>query len=185
MTAEEQKQKYENFLITEFVVFDIETTGLDPVRDEILEIAALRLRGKEEIGRFEALIQPTRPVPPESEKIHGLNDIFLLVNGRPAKDVVGEFMNFVGDGILVGHNIRNFDWLFILNHLKRLYLPAQENKIIDTLELSRRLLPLGAFNLSAVAKHFGYEHKNAHRAMPDVEVNAKVFKELMEIMLNK
>ncbi len=183
MQAEELKQKYDRFLVTEFTVFDIETSGLDPVRDEVLEIAGLKMRGPEIIDRFEQLIQPTRGIPPEVEKIHGLNEFFLLVNGRSAKEVMDEFLKFIGETIIVGHNIKEFDWLFVLNHLRKHRLGLPRNKLIDTLELSRKLLPLPQHTLTNVAKYFGHEHKNAHRAMADVEVNAKIFVELMEKML--
>ncbi|MFA5124853.1 MAG: 3'-5' exonuclease [Patescibacteria group bacterium] len=183
MTAEQLKEKYQSFLKTEFTVFDLETSGLDPLRDEILEIAGIRLRGDEELARFEALIRPTRPIPPEVEKINGLNEIYLLVNGRPSSQVLVEFLSFIDGSIIVGHNIKEFDWLFVLSHIKRHVLNAPQHKMIDTLELSRKLLSLPQYNLTAVARHFGHENRNAHRAMPDVEVNAKVFVNLMEQML--
>lgn len=177
-------EKYQKFLVSDFIVFDLETSGLNPAGDEILEIAALRLKGKDIVGRFEALIRPTKPISPEVEKVHGLNEIFLLANGRNLKEVLAEFVNFIGDSILVGHNIRTFDWLFILNNLQKISQPLPQNKIIDTLELSRKLLRLPRYNLAEVGKHFNYEHQNAHRAMPDVEFNTKVFIELMERLLN-
>ncbi len=182
MDKEILKEKYEKFLVTEFTVFDIETSGLDPFRDEILEIAALKLKGEEVIGRFEELVQPTKPIAPEAEKIHGLNEIFLLVNGRQVKDALTDYLKFIGDTIVVGHNIKEFDWLFILNYAKKQGLPLPENKLIDTLELSRKLLSLPQYNLASVAGHFGQEHKNAHRAMPDAEINTKVFVGLMKKM---
>jgi len=129
------------------------------------------------------LIRPTRPIAPEVEKINGLNEIYLLVNGRPGSQVLAEFLSFAGDSIMVGHNIKDFDWLFVLSHVQRHALSAPQNKMIDTLELSRKLLSLPQYNLTAVARHFGHENRNAHRAMPDVEVNAKVFINLMEQML--
>ncbi|MFA6918674.1 MAG: 3'-5' exonuclease [Patescibacteria group bacterium] len=185
MTPEEQKQKYQNFLETEFSVFDLETSGLYPDKDEILEIAALKLRGKEIVDRFEELVRPTKSVPTEAEKVHGLNEIYLIANGRKIDDVMKEFFHFIGDSIVVGHNIREFDWLFILDYCRKRSLPMPENKMIDTLELSRKILTLPSYTLGNVAKHFGYEHINAHRAMPDVEFNAKIFIELMERLLNK
>lgn len=178
-------EKYQKFLETEFVVFDVETSGLNCASDEVLEIACVRLKGKEIIGSYEALIQPTRPIPPEVEKIHGLNEIFLLTNGRPSTEVIKDFLKFIEGGIMVGHNIREFDWIFILNHAKKFALTLPENKIIDTLELSRKLLSLPRYTLTEVAKSFGYEHKNAHRAMPDVEMNAKVFINLMELLFKR
>ena len=179
------EEKYQNFLNTEFTVFDIETSGLDPIKDEVLEIAAIKLKGKDEIDRFEALIQPTRAIPPEVEKIHGLNEIYLLVNGKSTKEVLSDFLNFVKDSIVVGHNIKGFDWLFILTLSRKLGLEITDNKMIDTLELSRKLLSLPTYTLTSVASHFGHENKNAHRAMPDVEVNTKVFLELMELLFKK
>ena len=176
-------EKYRKFLETEFTVFDLETSGLFPDKDEILEIAGIKLRGPQEISRFEVLIQPTRSIPPEVEKINGLNELFLLVNGKKAKDALAEFLSFAGSTIIVGHNIKEFDWLFIQSHAKRHVLPNPKNPLIDTLHLSRQLLALPRYNLTEVARHFGHENRNAHRAMPDVEVNALVFIGLMEKML--
>jgi len=181
--AEQLEQKYQKFLETEFTVFDLETSGLYPDKDEILEIAGIKMRGPEEIARWEMLIQPTRPISPEVEKINGLNELFLLVNGKKSKDAVQEFLEFVGASIVVGHNIRDFDWPFVLSHAKKHAITQPKNAMIDTLHLSRQLLALPRYNLTEVAKSFGFENRNAHRAMPDVEVNAKVFVELMNKML--
>ncbi len=178
-------EKYQKFLTTEFVVFDLETSGLDPARDEILEIAGLKLKGKEVVNRFESLVRPTRAISREVESVHGLNEIFLLVNGRPLSEVMKDFISFIADAIIVGHNIKEFDWLFVSNQMKRTGVTAPANKMIDTLELSRKLLPLPRYNLGEIAKHFGFTIPNAHRAMPDVEANARVFLELMELLLNK
>lgn len=177
--------KYQKFLETQFTVFDVETSGLKPDKDDVLEIAALKLRGSEIIDRFEMLAQPTKSIPPEAERVHGLNEIFLLVNGQSIDIVIKNFLDFIGDSIIVGHNIREFDWLFIIYYCQKMRLAKPENKLIDTLELSRKLLSLNSNTLTNVASHFGFEHKDAHRAMPDVEMNAKVFLKLMEILLNQ
>lgn len=176
-------EKYQKFLATEFVVFDVETSGLNPTKDDVLEIAAIKLKGQEIIDRLELLAQPTKPIPLEAERIHGLNEIYLLVNGQSIELVIKKFLEFLGDSIVVGHNIREFDWLFILAYAQKFKLPTPQNKIIDTLELSRKLLSLNSNTLSNVSTHFGYEHKDAHRAMPDVEMNVKVFIHLMEKLL--
>jgi DNA polymerase III epsilon subunit family exonuclease len=176
-------EKYQKFLERTFTVFDVETSGLNPQKDDVLEIAAVKLKGKDIVDRFEALAQPTKPIPPEAERVHGLNEIYLLVNGQGVDVVIKNFLNFIGDSIVVGHNIRGFDWLFILYYAQRLKLATPENKLIDTLELSRKLLTLNSHTLTNVASHFGYEHVDAHRAMPDVEMNTKVFIDLMEQLL--
>jgi DNA polymerase III epsilon subunit family exonuclease len=161
----------------------LETSGLNPQKDDVLEIASVKLKGKDIISSFESLAQPTRPIPPDAEKVHGLNEVYLLVNGQNINTVIKDFLDFIGDSIVVGHNIRAFDWLFILYYAQRLSISAPQNKIIDTLELSRKLLTIPSYTLGNVAGHFGYEHKEAHRAMPDVEINTKVFIDLMEILL--
>lgn len=177
--------KYKKFLETYFTIFDVETSGLNPEKDDVLEIAALKLKGSEIIDRFELLAQPTKSIPPEAEKIHGLNEVYLLVNGQSIDIVIKKFLEFIEDSIIVGHNIREFDWLFIVYYCQKMKLSKPENKIIDTLELARKLLSLPSNTLSNVANHFGFKHKDAHRAMPDVEMNAKVFLKLMEILLNQ
>ena len=176
------EEKYQKFLETEFTVFDIETSGLDPLKDEILEIAGLKMKGPLEIDRFEMLIRPTRSIPPEVEKIHGLNEFFLLVNGKDGREVISEFLKFTKNSIIVGHNIISFDWLFIQNNSKKYSFGLPQNNLIDTLLLARKILVLPQYNLTAVARSFGFENRNAHRAMPDVEVNAQVFVKLMEKM---
>ncbi len=179
------EQKYQTFLKTEFTVFDIETSGLNPVKDEILEIAALKLKGPKTAEKFQSLIQPSRPIPDEVEKIHGLNEIFLLVNGEKPEQTLKKFFNFIKGTILVGHNIKEFDWLFIINQAKKKSLTPPEVKFIDTLELAKKILPIPGFNLSKVAEHFGLKHQNAHRAMPDVEINTLVFLKIMEKILQE
>ncbi|NCN07653.1 3'-5' exonuclease [Candidatus Falkowbacteria bacterium] len=178
-------EKYQKFLETEFTVFDVETSGLKPEKDDVLEIAALKLKGQEVINRFEMLAQPTKPIPPEAEKVHGLNEIYLLVNGQGIDVVIKNFLEFIGDSIVVGHNIRGFDWLFIVYYCQRMGLKQPENKIIDTLELSRKLLSLPSNTLTNVASYFGFEHKDAHRAMSDVEMNTKIFLKLMDLLLKQ
>lgn len=179
---EQLKEKYQKFLETEFTVFDIETSGLDPIKDEVLEIAGLKMKGPKEVDRFEMLIRPTKAIPPEVEKIHGLNEFFLLTNGKDGREVINEFLKFGKNSIMVGHNIIGFDWLFIQNQSKKYSFGLPQNNLIDTLLLSRKILNLPQYNLTAVARHFGFENRNAHRAMPDVEVNAQVFIKLMEKM---
>jgi DNA polymerase III epsilon subunit family exonuclease len=176
------EEKYQKFLETEFTVFDIETSGLDPLKDEVLEIAGLKMKGPLEIDRFEMLLRPTRSIPPEVEKIHGLNEFFLLVNGQDGREVINEFLKFIKDSMVVGHNIIGFDWLFIQNYSKKYSFGLPQNNLIDTLLLARKILVLPQYNLTAVARSFGFENRNAHRAMPDVEVNAQVFVKLMEKM---
>src|SRR3712207_710185 len=99
------------------VVFDIETTGLDPRRDEIVEIAATRLERGNAVERFHALLRPTVPVG-ESARVHGLTDVRLATEGRDPAAALAELVRFVGDDVLVGHNV-GFDARILAAHAAR------------------------------------------------------------------
>ncbi len=158
-------------------VFDFETTGLDPSLDEICEIAATR-RGPEGSlqgeTHFHAYIRTERPVG-ESSQIHGYTDEFLAANGRPASVVIPEFLEFLGQSVLTGHNINGFDVYFLRAALRKLDLDQVRPLCFDTLEISRRLFrSLKRYSLSALSAHFGISLDHAHEAHADVEANASL-----------
>jgi DNA helicase II / ATP-dependent DNA helicase PcrA len=157
------------------VVFDFETTGLDPSLDEICEIAATR-RGPEGSHEgethFHAYIRTERPVG-ESSQIHGYTDEFLAANGRPASVVIPEFLEFLGPSVLTGHNINGFDVYFLRAALKKLGLDQVQPLCFDTLEIARRLFrTLRRYSLGALSTQFGISLDHAHEAHADVEANA-------------
>jgi DNA helicase-2/ATP-dependent DNA helicase PcrA len=157
------------------VVFDFETTGLDPSQDEICEIAATR-RGPdgshEGETRFHAYIKTERPVG-ESSQIHGYTDEFLAEHGRPASVVIPEFIEYLGGSVLTGHNINGFDVFFLRTALRNLGLDEVQPLCFDTLEITRRLFrTLKRYSLSALSTHFGINLDHAHEAHADVEANA-------------
>ena len=156
-------------------VFDFETTGLDPSRDEICEIAATR-RGPEgsheSEARFHAYIRTEQPVG-ESSQIHGYSDEFLAANGRPASVVIPEFLQFLGGSVLAGHNIGGFDVYFLRYALRKLGLDRKLPLFFDTLEITRRLFrDLKRYSLVALSERFGIALDRAHEAHADVEANA-------------
>lgn len=125
-------------LNTTFVVFDIETTGFNPIRDEIIEIGAVKVKDFKIIDRFSALINPQKIISNEIIKLTGITNEMLI--DKPKIDVVlPKFLEFIGDAPVVAHNAK-FDTGFIREKSKNLNLNF-ENTIIDTLTLSRWLLP--------------------------------------------
>ncbi len=163
-----------------FVVLDSETTGLDPAKgEEMIEIAAQKVQGREVIGEYVALLKATRPIPPEAERVHGISQAMLDAEGRPAKDVMPELVEFIGDAIIVAHNTP-FDMGFINAHLDRLGLPKLTNKTLDTLEIARRTLLLASYKLSNVAAYLKVPQPSAHRALIDVITCREVFFKLVE-----
>lgn len=151
------------------VVLDAETTGFYPDSgDEIIELAAEKLIDRQVVDTFHAFIAPSRPVPPDALAIHGLDNIFLEKHGEEAANVFPRFAAFIEEAVLVGHNIRRFDYCFLAAHFARLNLPLPANDILDTLDLARAALLLPNYKLATVAAHFDISTAGAHRAMADV-----------------
>ncbi len=166
----------------EFIVFDTETTGLYPhLGDVVIEIGALRINQKgEHLAEFQKFIHAGIPSHPETIKIHGLTDEFIAKHGEPMRTVMKDFVEFIGDTTLVGHNIRGFDMKFINRHLVQVGLAPLENQLIDTLDLSRqKMTHLGSHKLGTLANEFGIDYSKAHRAIEDVKINAEVFIRLL------
>ncbi len=162
---------------TRIVVFDTETTGLTPGSDHVIEIAALALEGGAETERFESLIDPGVPIPPELIAIHGITD--RMVRGQPGfAEVARRFLDFAGDSILAAHNAP-YDIAMLLAPLRDAGLGLPGNPVIDTCRLARRTVEAPNYQLSTVADALGIEMSGAHRAMPDVEACASVLKKTL------
>jgi DNA polymerase III epsilon subunit family exonuclease len=162
------------------VVFDTETTGLSPVRDHVVEIAAIALEGGTETGRFEELIDPGVPMPPEVTALHGIDD--GMVRGKPRfAEVAARFMDFAGDAILAAHNAP-YDIAMILGPGLAQGLSPAGNPVIDTCRLSRRLIDAPNYRLGTIAAKLGIDITRAHRAMPDTEATTAVLVECLKRM---
>ena len=139
----------------EFIAFDLETTGLSPDFNRIVEVGAVRFRADgTECGRMEQLVDPRCAIPDDVIKIHGITD--EMVRGQPPiEQVLPEFVEFLGfpDTILLAHNA-SFDVGFLTAAFSRCKAIFPEHPIIDTLTLSRRTLPrLRNHRLETVARH--------------------------------
>jgi DNA polymerase-3 subunit epsilon len=156
-----------------FVVTDTETTGTRAAEDRLIEIGAVKVRGGEVVGTFQSLIDPQRHVPRRITRITGLST--AAVFGEPtAAEVLPAFLDFLGDGVLVAHNLP-FDLRFLQAELERAGLAPVENEAVCTLRLARRLLPaLPSRGLTALAAHFGIANSARHRALGDAEATAEV-----------
>ncbi|MGB9678631.1 MAG: PolC-type DNA polymerase III [Thermoanaerobacteraceae bacterium] len=157
----------------EFVVFDIETTGLSNVNDKIIEIGAVKISNNKIVDRFETFINPQIPIPPFITKLTSIND--NMVKDAPTIDkIIPEFMDFIQDAVLVAHNA-NFDVNFIKSKANQLNINVK-NAVIDTLELSRHLYKnLKNYKLDTVAEYLEVSLKNHHRAVDDAQATAEIF----------
>jgi len=160
----------------EIIFFDIETTGLDADKCDIIEIAAVLAKEGREVASYHSLIKPPRPIDPESIKIHGITDEMVKDAGSIEK-VLPEFLEFCGNRPLCAHNA-SFDIGFIKKACER---QGIERKfcVIDSLAMARATLPsLRRHRLNNLADHFGFKF-NHHRAGDDALVLMKIFYQLV------
>lgn len=164
---------------TEWVVFDVETTGLNPSEGTIIEIAAVKMKGTEIVDSWSELIDPEMPIPKKSVEITHITD--EMVRGkRKIAEVLADFRTYVGDAVLVAHNAE-FDLSFLKVCGKRAGLPPWTNVVLDTLALTRKLHPRERnYRLGTIAKKFNVELVDAHRALDDTIALGKVFAHLQK-----
>jgi DNA polymerase III epsilon subunit family exonuclease len=163
----------------EFVVFDLETTGLSPARDRICELGAVRVRGLELVDSFQSLVNPGVALPEPVARLTGLQQEELRA-APPAAAVVRQFLAFAGDRLLVAHNAQ-FDQRFLEQHLVALYGRHLSEPPLCTAALARRLLEgrLRRVGLASLAHFFGVPTAPCHRALPDAEATAQVLVRLI------
>lgn len=162
----------------EFVVFDLETTGLDAAQDRIIEIAAVKIRKGEICESFECLVNPKMALPEEIVKLTNITDE-MLENCYGIEDVLGDFYKFTRNSILVAHNAP-FDVGFITVAGEAVGYDF-DNTYMDTLAMSRRSLKLKNHKLATVCAHFKIPLIGAHRAINDTIATAQVFINLMNM----
>lgn len=150
----------------DYTVIDLETTGLDPQYCEIIEVAAVKCRNGQEVSRFQSLVKPVCEVDEFITELTGISNK-MLADAPPLARVFPEFLGYVGDDIVVGHNV-NFDVNFIYDWSLELGLKAFSNNYVDTMRLSRRLFPEAQSHcLADVLICVGAPQNDAHRALAD------------------
>ena len=169
-------------MLQDYVVIDLEMTGLNPKMDKILELAAVRVRNGQEAAVYARIVNPQVPL---SEKITELTGITPREAnaGAPSDETVAEFLDFLGDDVLIGQNVI-FDYSFLkqwaVNHKRPL-----EKMAIDTLKLARAFLPAEQKkDLESLCAYFAIERVHAHRALDDARETMQVFEKLKALYAN-
>lgn len=163
------------------IIFDTETTGLDPQSgDRLVEIGCIELINRVPSGRtFHAYYNPQRPMPAEAEAVHGLSDRFL--SDKPLfRDGAVELVDFLEDSKLIAHNAR-FDFGFLNAELRRCALAEVGlDRMVDTLAIARSLHPGAKHSLDALCTRYGIDrtHRVKHGALLDAELLAQLYIEL-------
>lgn len=164
---------------TDYTVIDIETTGFSPTYDSIIELAAIKYRDDNIVDSYTTLINPEIPIADEISSLTGISD--FDVNDKPIiSEVINEFISFIGDDLIVGHNV-GFDINFINVNLKQ----PISNKYINTLRIAHKLHPeLTSYSLDELKQIYGVE-SISHRALGDCEGTALVFQKMKKDVLSK
>lgn len=163
------------------VLFDTETTGLEPLAgDRVIEVAALELERDLPTGRsYHAFIDPERDIPPEATRVHGMTRADL--RGKPRfAEVADALLAFLGDGPLIAHNAP-FDFGFLDAEFARLRRPALDRaRMVDTLALAKTRFPGSPNSLDALCRRFGIDlsERTSHNALLDCRLLAEVYVEL-------
>ena len=170
----------------EFTIFDTETTGLSPqIGDRIVEIAAVRLKGKEKIATFQTLLNPGREI---REAAFNVNHITpeMLKNAPCIEEIIIEFLDFIKGSCLCSYNA-GFDLDFLNNELRLMCRAALHDIIVvDILKMAKKLLPgLERYALWFVAQELGIKKTQEHRALSDVQLTLGVFDKLRNILAAK
>lgn len=162
-------------LLSDYILFDLETTGLSTENDQVVEISALKITGGDITDEFSTLVNPGIHIPYQASSINGITDE-MVKEAPDMEHALKDFISFIGDGILVGHNIKRFDLGFIQRDAVRYFGKQITNDYVDTLILSRKYLPdLYSHSLGSLADHYDVSYEGAHRALADCHINKQVY----------
>jgi DNA polymerase-3 subunit alpha (Gram-positive type) len=168
-----QGQKMDKKECNDYTVIDLEMTGLAPSRDHVIEIGAVRVRGGEIVDTYGTLVNARHPIPQEVVELTGITEE-MEATGKPEDEAMRQLLAFIGDDLLVGHNI-SFDYSFIRQWTVNQRLPL-ELYACDTLRIARGLLPEAqSKSLENLCTYFGIKRENAHRALDDAVETQQVF----------
>ncbi len=170
--------------IKDYVVVDIETTGLVATQDEIIEIGALRVRDHEIVDRFNVLLKPSMPISSFISKLTGITNEMVFEKGQEPAYALSEFLSFLGEDLILGHNVY-FDIGFLFHHLYQQLGIVLENDCIDTMRLARKHLKGMVPNnkLGTLTNYFGFDYHGAHRALADCVFTHQVYGAIHEVSL--
>ncbi|MBP3523706.1 MAG: PolC-type DNA polymerase III [Clostridia bacterium] len=173
----------ERRLHDDIVVVDFETTGLNPRKNRIMEIGAVRIRNGQVVEEYSRFVNPQEPIPAEVTELTGISDA-MVADAGTAETEIPALLEFIGDAAFAAHNAK-FDYSFLTEECARLGIEIHM-PVIDTLEFSRRMYPsLKSHRLGAVCKSLGISLKNAHRAVHDARATAHMLNRMLDTALEK
>ncbi len=183
--AKRAAQKKRTPLPDTYVVIDLETSGLYPDEDVIIELGALLVEEHSVKARYSTLIRPEKPIAPQIEALTGITNEMLEREGVEMHAAMEQFMAFLNDLPIVAHNA-NFDYNFLCAACAVCDLPTPYNRCIDTLTLAKRkILQIKNYRLSTLAEHFGFEPSQSHRSLADCETTYQLYEKLINLEVSE
>ena len=168
-------QEWPDF-ISDYTMLDIETTGLNPYRDHVTELGAVKVRANQVVDEFSQLVVYPRSnhVPHFITKLNGITEELLLKEGKPVKEAMTAFRKFIGDDIIIGYNV-NFDLNFLYDLARKFHLPELSNNYVDVLRLARVYYPQQHNRLLDCIQRAGIAQVEQHHGLEDSLDTKKVY----------
>ncbi|MCD8378463.1 MAG: 3'-5' exonuclease [Candidatus Gastranaerophilales bacterium] len=166
-----------------YTVIDIETTGLSPEKNSIIELSAIKVRKNKIDGMFTELVKPSGSISSFISSLTGITNEMVKNTGK-IENVLPHYIDFISNDIVLGHNVK-FDIRFISKNLENYYNKQFRNQSTDTMRLSRKYCPnLQNHKLSALADYFNIDSKGHHRGLKDCEMTYYVYENIKQIAEN-
>ncbi|MDE5945962.1 MAG: hypothetical protein K2G63_01445 [Oscillospiraceae bacterium] len=165
--------------ISNYTIIDLETTSKYTASAEIIEMSAVKVRNSKIIDTYNTLVQPLYPVPSKTTKITGITNE-MLFDAPKIEKKIQEYLDFIGDDVILGHNISSYDSTILYDVCEKLGLKPFNNDMIDTLRFVQYCdIDVSDYKLTTLTEYFKIEH-NAHRALNDCIANFYVYEKLKE-----
>lgn len=166
-----------------YTIIDIETSGLMPLCDEIIELSALKIRDNKIIDEFSSLVKPDEEIDEFITELTGITN--NMVKNAPKIDgIIEKFINFISDDIIIGYNI-NFDINFVYDDYKRLYNKDFSNNFVDIMRICKKACSLPNYKLKTVANSYNISIDGHHRGLNDCYIAYEVFNRIKCEILSK
>ncbi|KAA3613591.1 MAG: hypothetical protein D8M58_17055 [Calditrichaeota bacterium] len=168
-----------DIIFENYVVFDLETTGRNPNKCGVVEIAAVKVKNSEIVENYQTLVNPEMAIDPEAAKVHNISDADVA-KAPTMENVWKEFKDFIGDDILIAHNGYAFDFRIIDRFAKKIDGTKINNVRYDSLIFARQMYPNDRNSIDALSQKFELDPGNRHRALDDVKVLHHIFQKILE-----
>ena len=171
-------------LVSDYVVVDLETTSKYVNYAEIIEIGALKVVNNEPVDSFSTLVRPDFDIPRSATEINNITNE-MVADAPGIRDVMAQFLDFVGNSVLIGHNIASFDVNIIYDYTQALYGEDFSNPYLDTLFMARSCLPcLNNHKLGTLAEYYDLDVEGEHRALFDCYLTHECYQRMKKLCIN-